>query len=199
MMCDCAHSLPPPEQCARTPIQARCVRVCGTGAARSNRMPLSSAAPEFLDIVLTLGKVLCECLRRGQNKPGVNTSRLAEREKETQTEDRIRSVKMLSQSTQADCDEERIARRWLERNGLCAAESSVLVKRVFHHAMWCLQRPAGRADRGGSQQVAFYQHGAALPAILQQRQVSPAAVAFAAVPGAPAVALYGDRTSRAGL
>eukprot|EP00965_Chrysotila_dentata_P049546 1642692-Pleurochrysis_carterae.AAC.1 len=86
---------------------------------------------------------------------GVNTLRPATQAQNTQTEDRVRPVLMLSQETQADFEEERIPRRWLEKKGLYAAESTVLVKTFFHHAMSCLRRPAGRADKGGSQQAAF--------------------------------------------
>eukprot|EP00965_Chrysotila_dentata_P123623 4086838-Pleurochrysis_carterae.AAC.1 len=35
------------------------------------------------------------------------------------------------------------------------AESSVVTAAFFHHFASCLRRPAGRADRAGSQQAAF--------------------------------------------
>eukprot|EP00965_Chrysotila_dentata_P144087 4759946-Pleurochrysis_carterae.AAC.2 len=41
-----------------------------------------------------------------------------------------------------------------EERALCGRELCAS-QNIFHHAMSCLRRPAGRADRGGSQQAAF--------------------------------------------
>eukprot|EP00965_Chrysotila_dentata_P247160 6207580-Pleurochrysis_carterae.AAC.2 len=86
---------------------------------------------------------------------GTNTTRFAARPVETQTEDKIRSTMMHSQATQASLQEEQIVHRWLKNNGMYAGLSSTIVTTFFHHAMSCLRRPAGRADRNGSQQASF--------------------------------------------
>eukprot|EP00965_Chrysotila_dentata_P259703 6213644-Pleurochrysis_carterae.AAC.8 len=87
---------------------------------------------------------------------GSQTSLLLPPERATQTEGRpVRVVSMSTQETQADWNEELIARRWLKKNGYYFENSDVLVRTFFHHLMSCLRRPAGRADKGGSQQAAF--------------------------------------------
>eukprot|EP00965_Chrysotila_dentata_P199832 6179617-Pleurochrysis_carterae.AAC.1 len=58
-------------------------------------------------------------------------------------------------SSQTRVDEELMVRSWLLRNGYYMAKGSVLRVAFFHHVASCLKRPAGRADRGGSQQAAF--------------------------------------------
>ena len=52
-------------------------------------------------------------------------------------------------------DEETIAHDWLRRNHMYMAPSSTLVLSFWHHIMSCMRRPAGRADRAGSQQCEF--------------------------------------------
>eukprot|EP00965_Chrysotila_dentata_P051821 1720471-Pleurochrysis_carterae.AAC.1 len=86
---------------------------------------------------------------------GINTMRFATRPIETQTEDRIRCTRMLSQATQANLEEEQIARRWLKSNGMYAGLSSTIVTTFFYYAMSCQRWPAGRADQNGSQQASF--------------------------------------------
>eukprot|EP00965_Chrysotila_dentata_P187400 6172107-Pleurochrysis_carterae.AAC.1 len=48
-----------------------------------------------------------------------------------------------------------MVRSWLLRHGYYMARAAVPRAAFFHHIASCLKRPAGRADRGGSQQAAF--------------------------------------------
>eukprot|EP00965_Chrysotila_dentata_P236258 6201217-Pleurochrysis_carterae.AAC.2 len=75
--------------------------------------------------------------------------------KETQIVGEVRAVQQLTQGTQTFFDEEQIARRSLQKNHFYAGSSNTLVSTFFHHKVSCLRRPAGRADKNGSQQAAF--------------------------------------------
>eukprot|EP00965_Chrysotila_dentata_P056742 1882708-Pleurochrysis_carterae.AAC.1 len=89
----------------------------------------------------------------------VNTLRPATQAQNTQTEDRVRPVLILSQETQADFEEERIARRWLEKKGLYAAESTVLVKK--NSACNVLPATARGSSRQGRFAAGSVQYGGA--------------------------------------
>ena len=113
----------------------------------------SSACPYLVDTTLP---PLCAAISSSKDVETVatNTPRPYSVDATAQTDDYAGKVRH-NIGTQVTMTDEQIARRWAREHGFYLARSETLRSTFFHHLMSCLRRPAGRADKAGSQQSTF--------------------------------------------
>ena len=111
---------------------------------------------------------------------GTSTMPLIKFDTETQTRPWTVTPKLdASVQTMEPFDQERLVYEWLKKRGLYMGESSVVKLSFWHHVMSCLKRPAGRADRAGSQQCAFSMDMPSMMPLRQDLAIARAASALA--------------------